>query len=263
MAKKEPKAKATEEPAVEEEGKGKKEKKEKKGKKEKKKKSKFKKFLFFVIFWGGVGTGIYLNWDIINPIVAPRVENIPYLNKIFVIPVDETVDPYTLIPHEKLVEQLKAAEAQILTKEEEITALNQVEMDLRNRITGLQEYESNYEAFLEEKLMWSAEIAMENPSLFIEQYESMYPEDASRIYEALKGEAVLSKEQQEHAEIVAEMEEGQAAAMLELLLQADINLVKVIMENMDLDKQSAILSAMTTENAAQIVRLISPEFVLP
>lgn len=259
LAKKDKKGKA-EEVAVEEDSTGKKGKKDKKGKK---KKSKFKKFLFFVIFWGGIGTGIYLNWDIVNPLVAPYVQNVPFLNTIFVIPTNEGEDPYMLIPQEELVEQLKSAEAQVLTKEEEIKALNQVEMDLRNRITGLQEYESNYETFLEEKLMWSAEIAMENPSLFIEQYENMYPEDAARIYEGLKGESIMSKDQKEHAEIVAEMEESQAAAMLELLLQADINLVKVIMENMDVEKQSAILSAMTTENAAQIVRLISPEFVLP
>ena len=95
--------------------------------------------------------------------------------------------------------------------------------------------------------------------MFIEQFEKIYPETAAELYKTLKGEAINTKEQQALAKAVGEMDEDQAAKALEVLLTTDSELVQTIMKEMKDERKSLILSSMTSEGAATVIKLISPE----
>ncbi len=55
------------------------------------------------------------------------------------------------------------------------------------------------------------------------------------------------------------MDESQAAKALELLIATDSELLQVIFEGMNTDRKALILSEMTSESAAQVIKLIAPD----
>lgn len=234
----------------------KKEKKDKKEKKEKKKKSLASRLVKLVILIL-IGVAIYLNWDTVNNFVAPYVQNIPGLNKVFVVEEKEN-DPYAQFTKEDIIEQLETTKTQletknktIETKDSEITALNA-------KISTLKNYETEYNTFLAEKDAWNYEVANANPKLYISQYEQINPERSAEIYSQLKGDAILTAEQQDQAKAVAGMDATQGAAALEVLLETDTNLVQSILKSMAQSEKSDILNNMTTEKAAQAIKLLTP-----
>ena len=150
---------------------------------------------------------------------------------------------------EKEIEELKSQLLELQRNKEALEAKNK----------SLQQYESMYTDFMKQKNEWDAELAKTNPDLFIEQFEKMYPDNAQQIYATLKGKKNLTNKQKQVATTVGNMEEDKAAAALEKLLATDPELIQVIFEGMPKDSQAAILSEMTSEAAAQVIKLISPD----
>ena len=147
------------------------------------------------------------------------------------------------------IERLKA---QVESLEERNIALDEKNKDLT-------QYETMYTEFMNQKAAWDETVARTNPELFIEQFETVYPEIAERIYQGLKREQVLSDEQKKLSTTIGQMDEDQAAAALELLISTDSELIQSIFSGMGTDRRALILSAMTKEGAAQVIKLISPD----
>ncbi len=179
---------------------------------------------------------------------------IPVINKI--VPVGETV--VKELTMEELVEINKDYEKDLerLTKDIELLETNYKELQSRNEI--LQKYEDQYLDFISQKEEWDTEIASQNPELYISYYEEIYPETAGEIYKILKGDILLTNEQQATIKAVQKMDQEQAAKALEVLLSTDRELVKIIMGNMKGDERSVILDNMKSESAATVIKLILP-----
>lgn len=187
--------------------------------------------------------------------LANFLRNVPMVGRI----IPSAVESEAVLSKDEILAQYEKQKQEMLTLEEKINMLEESNKDLQTRNDTLKEYESKYEDFLKQKEAWDQSIAESNPELFIDQFEKIYPETAAELYKTLKGEVVNTKEQQALAKAVGEMDEDQAAKALEVLLTTDAELVQTIMKEMKDDRKSLVLSSMTSEGAAKVIKLISPE----
>lgn len=188
----------------------------------------------------------------------------PILNVLKDVPVIGRFMPDAFLKEETLsIEELnvkvKAQEQEIerLKAEKETLEENHAALSIQNE--SLKQYESMYADFLEQKEAWDEEVAKTNADLFIKQFESVYPDTAERIYNTLKGQQILSDKQKVLSKTIGDMDETQAAKALELLIATDSELLQAIFEGMNTDRKALILSEMTSDAAAQVIKLIAPD----
>ncbi|OON97990.1 MAG: hypothetical protein ATN36_00210 [Epulopiscium sp. Nele67-Bin005] len=224
------------------------------GGKKKKKKGGKKKFLLILLIAAGVGA--YLNWDTIRPTLYDLTSSVPAVSKYFAEP---DADPYTLMTQNQLIEEIKALESAKSSLNIQIETLQKDKTDLSSQISRLRQYETSYNTFQAEKQAWNAEIANSNPSMYINYYEEMYPDDAAQIYAQLKGAVVLNDEQKAYVNMITNMDTKQVASVMELLLETDIPLVKGILEKLTVAKKAELLDEVSVDNAAQLIMLLSPD----
>ena len=173
------------------------------------------------------------------------------------IPVQEEGEENLSIDELKV--KVKSQEQEIKKLNDEVETLKSTNEALTDKNKSLAEYEAKYTDFMEQKATWDESVARTNTDLFIEQFESVYPEVAERIYQSLKGEKIVSDKQKQLSTTIGQMDEEQAAAALEVLISTDSELVQSIFEGMTTDQKATILSAMSEQAAAQVIKLISPD----
>lgn len=222
--------------------------------KKKKKKSKIKRVLIIVLILGGVGAALYFN----RYKIADTVKEIPLLNQIFK-PLEGDQNVYGQLTPSQLIDKVIEIEKENTSLGNQLLDKNSEIQRLEEKIETLKTYETRYSDFLAQKEAWDQELAKANPELFIAQYELMNPELASQLYQELSLTKSLTKEQKQFANTIGEMDEVQAAKALEKLLPTDPELIGVIFKGMAQERQALILSSMTTQGAAQVIKIISPE----
>lgn len=213
----------------------------------KKKKGKFKWIVIGVIIIG-LGLGGYLGRNQ----VAKWIQKIPGSDKVIKVSDEEEKDVAKLDPKYEALQQT------IDQLNQEILALKDENNLLQNKVESLTQYETQYNDFLEQKKIWEQEVASTNSIEFIKYYEQISPEQAQVLYQELKQEQVASQEQKKYAKIVGDMDEEQAAKAIEKIVSTDPELVRYLFNGMASDRQSAILSAMTEQSAAQVIKLLAP-----
>lgn len=186
--------------------------------------------------------------------ILNTLKNVPVIGKLIPDASDEEV-----LSAEELNIKVKSQEQEIESLKAQIETLESNNEALSNQNESLKQYETMYTEFLEQKEAWDVEVAKTNTALFIEQFESVYPDTAERIYKTLKGEKLLTDKQKTLSKTIGEMDEAQAAKALELLIATDSELLQVIFEGMNTDRKALILSEMTSEAAAQVIKLIAPD----
>lgn len=216
-----------------------------------KKRKKKKWLIFIVLILIIIGLSVFFKDPLLN-----GLSKVPIIGEF--IPAQNTADEEELSASELKV-KVNTQTHEIERLKSELESLQDANKALDEKNEDLAQYEAMYTEFMAQKAAWDQSVAETNPELFIEQFESVYPEIAERIYKSLKGEQVLSDEQKKLSSTIAQMDEDQAAAALELLISTDSELIQSIFEGMGTDKRALILSAMTEEGAAQVIKLISPE----
>lgn len=237
---------------VVEDKKAKKEKKKTKDKKPKKHKGKKKWIFLLILVLAAGGAGYYFREPLLE-----ALRNVPVIGEF--IPESDTQEEEKGPTTEELNAQVTTQEKEIERLTKTITALQQSNDELTARNEELQEYETNYNNFVSQKAAWDEDVARTNPDLFIEQFETFYPDVAERIYQTLKGDQIVTDEQKKLSASIGQMDEGAAAEALELLISTDPDLIQLIFEGMGTDRKAAILGSMTPEGAAAVIKLISPD----
>lgn len=216
--------------------------------KKKKKKKKWLIILIVLVLVGGVV--FFFRKPILN-----GLRKVPLVGKFIPSPSEEVEE---LTPEELKV-KVNVQEQELARLEEEVQSLKSANEELTTKNESLAQYESSYNDFMAQKAAWDEEVARTNTELFIKQFEAVYPDVAERIYKVLKGEKMLSDEQKKLSSTIAQMDEEQAAGVLELLVATDSELVKSIFAGMNTDRKALILSSMSEQGAAQVVKLIAPD----
>ncbi|PHV71743.1 hypothetical protein CS063_04080 [Sporanaerobium hydrogeniformans] len=225
-------------------------------KKRKKHKSRNSKIVFLILLLALVGIG-YSFRKPINQFIAPKVADIPFLNKLFKEKIEQ--NPYVDLNKDTLIRELEQKKLEIETLNQQVSLKEQEITSLQAKIKNLQEYEVKYDDFLKQKEEWDAQIAQTDKNLFISQFEKMYPDIAQKLYQDIKIDIITTKEQKNFSSMVANMDEEQAAKALEELIKTDPELVKVVVKGMQSERRSLILSNMSAQNAALVIKLVSPE----
>lgn len=214
-------------------------------------KPKKKKWVIGIIFLLTImGVIVFFRAPILN-----RLKDIPIIMKIL----PNLVEEENVLSNEELNTKVKNYEAEIDKLKSEVEALQENNTLLYEKNESLKQYELMYTDFIIQKEAWDEEIAKTNTDLFIKQFESIYPDTAERIYQTLKAEKILSDEQKALSKTIENMDEEQAAKALALLIPTDSELIQVIFNGMSTNQRAQVLSAMTSEEAAQVIKLISPD----
>lgn len=219
--------------------------------KKRKKGSKF--VILFIVLAITISVGFFFRKQI-GGYLGNTLKNIPIANKIF----KEDTDPYSNITKEQLISQLEAKKAAEDNFNQKVLDLQEEKQGLVEKISTLKQYETQYADFLNQKLAWDEKIAKTDAKMFVEQFEKMYPDTVEKIYKDIKIDDILTKEQKEFCNTVAQMEQEQAAKALETLIPTDPELIKLVFEGMEQERKSLILSSMQSQNAALVIKLLSP-----
>lgn len=213
----------------------------------KRKKKKWPLIMIFILIIAGL---VYFFRE---PIFS-KLSNVPVIGEFIPAASKEEV-----LSTEELRIKVRAQEQEIERLKAENKTLEASNTALSSKNESLKQYESMYTEFIAQKEAWDETVAKTNTELFMDQFESVYPDTAERIYKTLKGEKILSDKQKALSKTIGEMDEAQAAKALELLISTDSELIQVIFEGMNADEKALILSEMSSTSAAQVIKLISPD----
>lgn len=220
----------------------------------KRKKSKKGLFIFLALFVVVLALGFVFRKQV-RSFASKHLSGVPVIGSLLKDTEDETVS----LSKDELQIQLAQSKAEAENLKQNITTLQAEKEELEAKVASLQQYETRYQDFLQQKEEWDESVAATNTDLFISQFEKVYPDVAERIYSELKGQSVMNAEQKAYAKAIGEMDADQAAKALEILIPTDPELIQMIFGGMSQEKESLILSSMTSEGAAQVIKLISPD----
>lgn len=167
------------------------------------------------------------------------------------IPVEEE----SKLSYNELQSKLATTELETTTLKGKVENYEAEIKALEEKIETLKQYETSYSNFLAQKEAWDESVAGTNKELFIQQFEQMYPETAEKIYSQFKNKSIMSKEQKAYANTIGQMDAQQAARALEILLGTDPEIIQMIFENMGQEQKAAIMDNMSSEKAAQAIKL--------
>jgi len=219
--------------------------------KKRKKGNKF--FMLFIILAITVLLGFVFRKQIGN-YLGNTLKNVPVANKIF----KQNAEPISNVTKEQLIKDLEISKMEKDNLNQEVLDLQVQNQGLEEKMNALKKYESQYTDFLNQKQAWDEKIAKTNPKMFLEQFEKMYPDTMEKIYKDIKIDAIITTKQKEFCNTVGQMEEVQAAKALEELITTDPELIKLVFEGMEQERKSLILSSMQSQNAAIVIKLLSP-----
>ena len=196
-----------------------------------------------------------------NNILRPILKDVPVVNMILPPVSDEQIAFENSLAYSDILEannRIKELEILLDEIEEENADLVEENEDLTATVEKLKHYEDEMEAFEERVQAFDEEVVFNDkaPSVeeYIKWYESMYPENAERIYEmAIQTEAYDLTIQQK-AGYYEKMKAADAAAVLEIMSAADIDYVCDMLYCMKTQSVSDILSKMTELGAAKITK---------
>ncbi|MFV0440927.1 MAG: hypothetical protein ACK5LV_06495 [Lachnospirales bacterium] len=200
---------------------------------------------------------VFLNiFDIRDKYLREYLEKIPVIGTMLPEPTDSS------IAHNKTKEEVEVENQTLLSENQSLNeqaALLEEELESANdEIDRLKEFEDQYLAFLQEKEEFDTMVASEEPDEFISFYESMYAENAERVYADLKGIAIDSEEFEDYINTFSAMDPSSVAPIMEEMMITDIDLVVSILEELSSSVAGDILAEMPAEQAAILAKLMAP-----
>ncbi len=200
-----------------------------------------------------------------STVLFPVLKDVPYVNRI--LPgieeyIPEEPDEYAAYGTiEEAVDRIKELEVEI----EELKATDNQNSDyiaeLEAAAAELAEYKANEAAFEETKEKFYEEVVFSDNAPDINEYKTYYesiePENAEAIYKQVISQLQTDEEIEDYIKVYSSMKAKNAAAIFDTMTD-DFDLVCEILSGMDASTRADILSAMDTENAAIITKMMEP-----
>lgn len=206
---------------------------------------------------GGFGSGV----------LRPLLKDVPIVNLILPEASDEEIIEENNNAYTNLAEAdayIKELEARLALYEESSNTSQETISELSSELERLRAFESEQKAFQEEKEKYYQEVVLGNGdemmTSFKEWYENMDSATAEIIYRQVLEQQQLDERTQEYASIYSSMDAADAALIFQEMT-GDLDTVVKILNNMDVKKRGAILSAIAQNDAtfaAKITQLLAP-----
>ncbi len=183
------------------------------------------------------------------------LKNIPIVNNL--LPAEAVNVPPTVS-----VEDLQRQITELTNQVGQLTEQNKSLSDKNNiylqQLEQLQKVEAQQQQFVQDKAQFDEMIALKDPNAYRQFYQSVDPTHAEELYKQVVQISQNMAEVNKYVAAFADMDAGNAAAILEELLTGDLNLVVEILKNTDSTVCGEILAAMTPANAAKVTKRMSP-----
>ncbi len=200
-----------------------------------------------------------------STVLFPVLKDVPYVNQIlpgieeYMPKEDEEAIPYDTV--EEAVERIKELEVEL----EELKAAGSQNDDYIKELEAasaeLAEYKANEAAFEEEKEKFYEEVVFSDKSPDINEYKTYYesiePDNAEAIYKQVVTQLQTDAEIEDYVKVYSSMKAKNAAAIFDTMTD-DFDLVCEILAGMDAATRADIISAMSTENAAIVTKMMEP-----
>ena len=200
-----------------------------------------------------------------STVLFPVLKDVPYVNQIlpgieeYMPKEDEEAIPYDTV--EEAVERIKELEVEL----EELKAAGSQNDDYIKELEAasaeLAEYKANEAAFEEEKEKFYEEVVFSDKSPDINEYKTYYesiePDNAEAIYKQVVTQLQTDAEIEDYVKVYSSMKAKNAAAIFDTMTD-DFDLVCEILSGMDAATRADIISAMSTENAAIVTKMMEP-----
>lgn len=191
-------------------------------------------------------------------VLAPVLQDVPVINKI--LPEGSASEQsndydYTL---EEAIDRIKELEMELDSQSSSSGVDSSYIAQLEAEIERLQEFEDQQDEFAQQKKEFDEEVVYTDNAPDIEEYQKYYeqmdPDNAAEIYRQVVEEEQYNEKVESAAKRYAEMEPSSAAAILDEMTSADLDLVCAILESMDSEQSGLILEAMDSNVAAKITK---------
>lgn len=220
------------------------------------KRKKFFGFLIFSVILGCIISILFFNvLNIREKYLRPVLEKIPIVKNL--LPKSEE-DNFENMPKSELVSSLKTISLENEDFKNEIEELNKKIQELNIEINRLRQFEQMQLNFKTDKEEFDRIIAFNDTNAYANFYESIYPENAEKIYKEIVVQNQNDKKFKAYAQTFESMKKDAAAKVLEELIITDIDLVIKILNSLSTEKRAEILSNMQPENSAICIKLMSP-----
>ena len=200
-----------------------------------------------------------------STVLFPVLKDVPYVNQILpgiedYIPQEEEEEiPYKTV--EEAVDRIKELEVEIEQLKQDGSANSDYIAELEAASQELAEYKANEAAFEEEKEKFYEEVVFSDKAPDINEYKSYYesiePDNAEAIYKQVVSQLQKDAEIEDYVKVYSSMKPKNAAAIFDTMTD-DFDLVCEILSSMDAATRADIISAMSTENAAIITKMMEP-----
>ena len=200
-----------------------------------------------------------------STVLFPVLKDVPYVNQIlpgieeYIPQEEEEALPYDTV--EEAVERIKELEVEV----EELKAAGSENSDyiaeLEAAAAELAQYKANEAAFEDEKEKFYEEVVFSDNAPDINEYKTYYesiePDNAEAIYKQVVTQLQTDAEIEDYVKVYSSMKAKNAAAIFDTMTD-DFDLVCEILAGMDAATRADIISAMSTENAAIITKMMEP-----
>ena len=190
------------------------------------------------------------------------IEDVPYLNLILPELSDEEIAYREQYPYkniEEANEYIKELEELVDKYVEENNDYASRQAELQSEVDSLKHFEEEYETYLKQREEFDNEIVFNDKAPtaaeYIEWFETMYPENASRIYEQLKSEQEANEVVQTIANDLAKMKAKDAATILEEYT-SDVDFVCEILDCLKTQQVSDILTQFAKDDSLFAARVV-------
>lgn len=194
-----------------------------------------------------------------SEVLRPVLKDVPVINRILPDVSEEQLAYENAYPYktlEEAVEYIKELEQEADKLREENSDYADRQAEMQKEIDSLRHYEEEQDAFAKLREEFDREVVYNEkaPSTdeYLKWYDSMYPNNAAKIYEELMAKKIRETSIQEQADYLAGIDAGDAADILSEM-PSDIDLICQLLGCMKKKQVSAILAEMEPLFAARIV----------
>ncbi len=175
---------------------------------------------------------------------------------------EAAANPYGFTSMEDAVKEIQKLEKSLAKEKKNRSKSAATNADLQAQIKELSTYKDNVEKFEEEKEKFYQEVVFSDQAPDIKEYKTYYesidPENAEQIYKQVVQQLESDNAIKAYATTYSTMDASEAAAIFDTM-ENNLNLVSKILNAMSVQDRSAILSAMTKENAAKLTEMMEPK----
>lgn len=194
-----------------------------------------------------------------NKFLIPTLNKVGLFNDLLPQTEDNPYDGYTV---EELIEVIEDYKGQIDEMNVEISDKDLIIKDKDKEIERLKSFEEEQLVFKQEKENFDR-MLIDNEyappvEAYIEFYRGMYPETAERVYKEAILQVKYSEDIKKYVKTYEEMDSESAAAILQQIVNTDMELVVIILDSMSADSRAKILEGMQTDIAARVSKNLAP-----